>query len=242
MKFSFLLFLLFFYPFLGFSQNADTVSIATPEKVIKRSFSDDLNQKYSEKVFDYNRDYQLMQEPNWWQKLKRWFAEKIQKLFNFKNAGQAIKIVEWIVKIVGFLLIIFVIYKIVRAFINEKGIWIFGRTSDAIEIVSRDLEQNLFQTDFNQLIAEAIAKKQYRLAVRYYYLATLKKMATAELIQWHPEKTNLDYYRELKNSEHKVNFRHLSYLYEYCWYGEFDLNENQFQTGEQSFKNFIKTI
>jgi hypothetical protein len=178
--------------------------------------------------------------------LKRGCVKKFQKLlselFDVEDTGKAIQVIEYILKIGGILLIIFVLYKIIKSFLNEEGNWIFGRKSDQIDIIAHDLEQNLMQTDFDSLISEAIRNKQFRLAIRYYYLQSLKKLTQKNKIDWHYDKTNLDYEREIENAELKNKFRYISYLYNYCWYGEFDLNEQEFKTGEQTFHNFLNNL
>jgi len=220
---------------------ADTLRIDLSESFSKRTFSTDLNKKYNDKSYNYEdalKEYKL----NLWQKFLKWLTEIIQKIFNFTNPGKAMDLIIWIFKISGILLIIFVLYKIVKALINEEGNWIFGRKSDKIEIISHDLEQNILQTDFQVLVKQAIEYKQYRLAIRYYYLWSLKYLAQNNKIEWHFEKTNLDYLNELENKELKSQFGYLSYLYNYCWYGEFSLDEHEFKAGESTFKNFLKTL
>ena len=204
------------------------------------TFKPDFKSSYKGRLFDYEevKNY----KPNFWSKFKLWLAQKISEFFGSKSTSKTLNVLEWIIKIVGILLIVFVIYKIIMAFINEEGNWFFGKKSDALDIASTDLEQNLLETDFDILIMEAVKLKEYRLAIRYYYLKTLKKLSEKQHIQWNFDKTNLQYYRELQNAELKSGFKHISYLYDYCWYGEFDLNEQEFLVGEKSFNNFIKQL
>lgn len=209
--------------------------------VIRKEFKDKLSEKYTGKDFNYEETLKT-NEPNFWERFKMWLARKIQDLFRFTQPERALKVTVWMFRIVGFSLILFVIYKIAMAFINEEGHWVFGRKSDKIDIIAKDLEQNLLQIDFETLIKEAIQKKQYRLAIRYYYLLTLKKLTQNNIIDWHYEKTNLDYYREIENATLKSQFKYVSYLYDYCWYGDFDLNEQEFKMGEKSFRNFFNTL
>ncbi len=220
---------------------ADGLRIDHSNTISKRYFNTDLNQKYKGKSYLYE-DALKENKLNFWQKFQIWLAEKIQKIFNFANPGKAMNIIIWVLKILGIILILFVLYKIVKAFVNEEGNWIFGRKSDKIEITSHDLEQNILQTDFQVLVKQAIENKQYRWAIRYYYLWSLKSLAQNNKIEWHFEKTNLDYLNELENKELKSQFGYLSYLYNYCWYGEFNLDEQEFKAGEFTFKNFLKTL
>ena len=90
-----------------------------------------------------------------------------------------------------------------------------------------------------KLIKQANANGEYRLTVRYYYLWMLKQFSDKEIIRWDIEKTNSDYQYEIKDATLKEEFNYLSYLYDYCWYGEFDINKEQIQQIE---KAFAKTI
>ena len=219
------LFLFFLNSFYLHSQSlVDEDSIEQPKEIVKKEFKDKLSEKYTGKDFNYEETLKV-NEPNFWERFKMWLARKIQDLFRFTQPERALIVTLWMFRIVGVSLILFVIYKIAMAFINEEGHWVFGRKSDKIDIIAKDLEQNLLQIDFETLIKEAIQKKQYRLAIRYYYLLTLKKLTQNNIIDWHYEKTNLDYYREIENATLKSQFKYVSYLYDYCWYGDFDLNE-----------------
>lgn len=221
------------------SVNAQTLNDSL-SKENKVAFKPDFKSQYKGRLFDYEeiKDY----KPNFWTRFKLWLAQKLSDFFRSKSTDATLNVLEWIIIIGGILLIIFVIYKIIMAFINEEGNWFFGKKSDALDIATTDLEQNLLETDFDILIMEAVKQKEYRLAIRYYYLKTLKKLSEKQHIQWNYDKTNLQYYRELQNAELKSSFKHISYLYDYCWYGEFDLNEQEFLVGEKSFNNFIKQL
>lgn len=67
-------------------------------------------------------------------------------------------------------------------------------------------------------------------------------MAQHNHIKWDIEKTNTDYFYELKNQAHKDEFGYLSYVYNYIWYGEFEIDENTFVKAEQRFKKALKTF
>jgi len=67
---------------------------------------------------------------------------------------------------------------------------------------------------------------------------TLKK----KVIEWDIEKTNSDYLYEIKNEKLRNDFAYLSYLYNYIWYGEFELEEETFTKAIQSFEKTSKTL
>jgi hypothetical protein len=76
--------------------------------------------------------------------------------------------------------------------------------------------------------------------VRYYFLAFLKTLSQQKQIVFHPEKSNREYYYEIQEKGSKDAFQTLSRVYDYCWYGDFDINEEQFQKAESIFKSYLK--
>lgn len=215
----------------------DTLNIDT-SSITPRRF-DNLNEKYSDNNFIYER---TIEKSGWWTRFKQWLSDKIQNLFNIKNQGQASRATDLAIKIGGVLLFILVIYFIFRAVVNKEGNWVFGKSSDKNIIPVTDIEANIHATNFKKLIAEAEDNSNYRLAVRYYYLWLLKKLSVAEIIHYDVEKTNNDYQNEMKILEVKKEFAYTSYLYNYIWYGEFDVNNEQFHKAKRAFDSFLKSI
>ena len=54
--------------------------------------------------------------------------------------------------------------------------------------------------------------------------------------------TNNDYRNEIEALKVKKEFTYTSYLYNYIWYGEFDVNDEQFDKAKRAFVSFIKSI
>jgi len=96
--------------------------------------------------------------------------------------------------------------------------------------------------DLSVLIQKAIEQKNYRLAIRYYYLLALQKLSKHEFIEWQQEKTNEDYIKEIKQSLLKSKFSSSTYLYDFVWYGNFDINELEFAKAEAEFNELNKLI
>ena len=132
----------------------------------------------------------------------------------------------------------FVIYLIVRLIINKEGQWVFSKNKKKI-MVSEMVEENIHTIDFKEIIHQAKANKEYRLTIRYYYLWLLKSLSDKEIIEWDIEKTNSDYLYEIQSPTLKENFKYLSYIYDYSWYGEFEINETDFSKAEKAFEKAI---
>jgi len=147
-----------------------------------------------------------------------------------------------LLKVVAVIIVVIVIYLIVKALINKEGQWIFGKNSSKKNIHYSDIEKNIHLLDFEKLIRESMESGEKRVAVRYYYLWLLKVMAQNNYIKWDIEKTNSDYLYEIQSPVHKEEFTYLSYLYNYIWYGEFEIDDATFKKAENRFKNSIKTF
>jgi len=204
-----------------------------------KTFSKDFKKKYTDSDFVYE---QKAQEKGLWRRFLEWLASLFAKLFDFESPQSSMNFVAILLRTLAVVIIVFVIYLIARALINKEGQWIFGKNSNKRNIYYSDIEKNIHLLDFDKLIKESIQSGEKRIAIRYYYLWLLKVMAQNHYIEWDIEKTNSDYLYELQRPVHKEEFTYLSYLYNYIWYGEFEIDETSFRKAENRFKNAIKTF
>lgn len=218
-------------------QTQDSLQI-DDSNVSPRQF-DDLKSKYNDESFIYER---TLESSGWWTRFKQWLSEKIKDIFNLRNGQEAANATDIAIKTAGVILFLLVIYFIFRAILNKEGKWVFGESSDKNIIPVTDIESNIHVVNFKSLISSAEENNNFRLAIRYYYLWLLKDLTTAELIEYDVEKTNSDYYNELTSASIKEEFSYTSYLYNYIWYGEFNVDKDQFIRAKNSFVGFLKTI
>jgi hypothetical protein len=104
------------------------------------------------------------------------------------------------------------------------------------------VEEKLHLANFKDLISSAKSKSDYRLSVRFYYLWLLRKLSEKKYIVWDINKTNMDYLYELKDKQLRERFNQHCYVYDYVWYGEFELSAEEFSRVEQSFNETMKGI
>lgn len=252
-KFLFILSFLFFF---GISHAQDSLVTEEPPKInsVKytqadiqidsstvgaKTFSKNFKKKYTDQDFIYE---QKAPEKSYWDRFKDWLASILRSIFSFSTTEASLKFTVLFLRIVAVLVIVLVIYLIVKAIINKEGQWIFGKNSQKRTVHYSDIEKNIHLLDFEKLIKESLASGEKRTAVRYYYLWLLKTMAEHNYIEWDIEKTNSDYLYELQKPAHKEEFTYLSYLYNYIWYGEFEINDTTFNKAENRFKNALKTF
>lgn len=208
------------------------------EYINSKEFDPTFIEKYSSNEFQYEvkiDDTKLSAWNRFWKNVGDFFSN----LFDIRDADGSTSSLGIFMKIVAFLIIGFVIFMIVKIIINKEGGWVFGKSSTKINVTNL-VEENIHNVDFKKLISSSKNDKEYRVSIRYYYLWLLKSFADKKIIEWDIEKTNSDYYYEIKDIDTKSEFQFLSYIYEYCWYGEFTLSETDFQKAEKSFLKAIQ--
>ena len=209
------------------------------DTISEKKFNQKFKNNYTDSEFVYE---EKSQGKNAWDRFKEWLAGIVRNLFSFTSDEASMTFVGYLMKFLAIIVIGFVVYLIVKAILNKEGKWIFGKNSDKKVINYSDVEKNLQLVDFEKLIEATLLSDEKRLTIRYYYLWLLKKLAAKEIIVWDLEKTNSDYLYEIKDRDLKEDFVYMSYLYEYIWYGEFEISENTFEKAINSFNKAIKSL
>ena len=103
-------------------------------------------------------------------------------------------------------------------------------------------DENFIETDLEKLLRLALESNDFRSAVRILYLSSIQQLNTVGCIQWKKDKTNKDFLREMRiHSEYKT-FRDITLAYEIVWYGDHQIEQNQFQKLKDIFDNFFQKI
>lgn len=233
--------ILLILPNLIFGSEKDSLNLDKNSKLVWHKLPDNFKENYDNDdfVYEYNFD---AHKKSAWEQFNFWISRKFQDWFGFADSRKAQSFTSRLFNFFYIVIILVVLYFIIKTFINQEGNWVFGRTSDKIKIKSNNLDDNILETNYDQLISESISQGKYRFAIRYYYLKTLKNLTKANKIEWDYEKTNSDYYNEIEDTNLKDKFQYISYLYNYCWYGEFEINQHAFNEAELSFKNLFKDL
>lgn len=215
------------------------IKVDKNDSIQEIKFKTNLKKKYNSEEFVYEIK---TPEKNAWDRFKEWLARIVQNIFKFSSERTSMSVVMFILKTIAILVVIFVVYLIVKAILNKEGQWIFGKNSSKKIVSTDEIERNLHETDFEKLLKETLSAGQKRISIRYYYLWLLKKMSEKGIIEWDIEKTNSDYLYEIKNETRREEFTYLSYLYNYIWYGEFELDEATFEKAKTAFEKTIRSI
>lgn len=228
---------LFFWAAFGYAQN-DSIVLPEDENSVltERTVSDDLSQKYAGEEFNY--DIKTGESANLLSRAIRWFLNLISNTFGFDISPQTLVILEYVIYV---LMGILAIYLLVRMFINEQFNAIF--TKKAKSIIDLDLsEQHIESIDLDALMNDALKNNDFRLAVRYQFLKILKLLSQKNIIEWHFDKTNTDYEREIEQNQLQQEFKKVTYLYENIWYGEQPIDASGYQKTDMRFTSLINQI
>lgn len=141
---------------------------------------------------------------------------------------------------IAVLLLIFVIYKAVAG----NAILINKPIEHRRPIALKDIETNLQEADVESFLAESLQQKDYRLAIRLYYLAIIKELAAKGFIDWKRDKTNGQYLRELRRKQYPQlkAFKSVTRVFEYVWYSNMAFDGGQFEEVRIDFNNLLQSI
>jgi hypothetical protein len=180
-----------------------------------------------DEAYNYNRN---VVDINYWDRTWQWIKNKLGI-----NQVAWTKPLEskylWYVLFAG--LLIAVVIKLYKAEIKS-----FFYTGGEKVIRIKELDENIHEINFETLIRKAIAEGNYKYAVRLYYLKSLKELNEKKLIAWEIDKTNRDYYYELSGSPMQQPFAGITGLFNWIWYGDKRLGQQEFLSAKEQFTSF----
>jgi len=157
------------------------------------------------------------------------------------DMGNFFSFLPTLFKILVGLLLLYAVYMIVTVWLGKKGNWLFQKKNEKLLTYQEDIDITS-ETDLQAKIKEALNQNNFRLAIRYQYLYLLQLMSQNGIITYHKEKTNSDYRYEIKNQALAQAFDYTSYIYDYTWYGGFEMNEYQYEMAQLAFEDTIKKV
>lgn len=193
----------------------------------------------SKKEFEY---VNAEKKESWWTRFKRWLSLKYEQLFEWLFGDyQANSVLLFIFSILPYLILALVLGLIIWLFLKLNPGKAFLEQPESPQVFATEEEELIQSADLQKLIEEAVQNGQFRLAVRYYFLKSLKELDRAGLISYQYQKTDEDYSSEILQENLRNQFRKISRLYEYVWYGDFKVSEGDFRLAEKGFiqMNFL---
>ncbi|MBQ4914486.1 DUF4129 domain-containing protein [Maribacter sp. MMG018] len=189
-------------------------------------------------------DYEVVKQdaPTWWVSFKNWMSNLVMRffewLFGIEKASGAF---NTFLEILPYLLLVALLFILIKFFININTNSVISKSNTPLVSLSEE-EHIIKNTDIEQLIKQALANNDYRLAIRYYYLYILQLMTEKDIIKWELQKTNEDYLKEIQEAGLKENFNTITRHYNYIWYGDFPIDHTKYNKAEASFLALKKII
>ncbi|MBN1252087.1 MAG: hypothetical protein JXR51_11345 [Bacteroidales bacterium] len=170
---------------------------------------------------------------NLWDKIIFFLFRLIEKIFSNKGAAPYIRY------IIIAILVVFAIFKLLGY--KFTGLFVQDRIIKDKKGLNFKL-QDISSIDFELEIKEAADNKNYRLAVRFQYLKLLNLLNNKKIINWQINKTNLQYLEEMNKNENFDEFKNLSNIFEYSWYGDFQIEKSRFLQWQNKFASIYDKI
>jgi len=209
------------YPFITYSQ--DKISSYKINEV--RTVPDSVVEKMKK-----DKDFAYANDMSYWVKHAPRDRNWLDRMMSALSRSVALKFLLYALLMAAIIFGLYQVMVVNNFFILSRAKKTRNAKGETVEV---SVNENL-----DQKINEAINSKSYRLAIRYMYLKTLKVLSDNNLITLHAKSTNQDYVRQLYNYDNLGQFRQLTRIYEYVWYGEFDPTEIQFDIVKTNFNRF----
>lgn len=119
---------------------------------------------------------------------------------------------------------------------------LFGKNSGVLFNTQKELDfdeltiEETPKSELEKMLDNALRQQDYKVAIRALYLLTLKHLADSSIILLKEDKTNFDYYYEIKKHDSKQLFKSITSIYDYVWYGEFEALETHYDTTSSYYK------
>lgn len=200
-------------------------------------FNGSLAEKYeTDEKLNYERN--ISKSP--FQRLKEMIAAWLDKLLGIPDVPRINNLSDKILNILLGIIFLAALFVIVRLFMNHRGRWFFEKKNETVSVNLSNIEKHIHEANFETLLSKAEQGGDTRQSIRLLYLWLLKTFTDNNIIQWNPDKTNIDYFAEIQDKALQGQFRYLSYLYNYIWYGGFSINDSEYRNARETFLRHIK--
>lgn len=185
------------------------------------------------------------EDPAFWYVDYRFTKQQTKKEEEEKPAASKPWLEQDGVQAILWILIVSAFVAVIVLYLANSQFRLFRRASADVKLEQAEEASdtdNIFGINYQTEIDKAIARGNYRQAVRLLFLRMLRKMADRQLIRYEQDKTNFDYLMQLSQTRYYTDFFRLTRIYEYCWYGQFEVEPEQFPAIRKDYENFDQAI
>ena len=200
-----------------------------------RNFEQDKIEAYkANPEFSYLHESQVI---HWWDGAYEWLVSILSDWFKDKNPSEIGLIIYTFIKVTLWVLLILAIGMLTYS-LYKKGIFgVLGRKKHGITLADNYLEDQVLETNWEELINKAINNRQFNRAIRFLFLRLLQSLNNANKIEWKKSKSIRDYQREL-DAPYYSDFSSLARYYQYSWFGDVIIDEPHFNEMHKEFMAF----
>lgn len=220
---------------LGFSLQNESPVAYDDSALDQIKVSEEELEKYTEdEAFNYT---EVLVEENAFDRFMRWLRNVLRKFWEaIFGVGTASGFLYVVFRILPYILLGVLIFLLIRFFVKVNSNQLVGKSRGIGSISLTEEEEIIQNEDIPALIKKAVKQQNYRLAIRYYYLLSLKHLTDNNIISWQPQKTNADYINEFTSADLKIAFKHITRIYDYVWYGEFHIDITKYEALKSPFE------
>ncbi len=150
---------------------------------------------------------------------------------------QGLSVFGYILIGVFIVLIGFLIFKL---FVNAER---RGKKIDVTPInLDADNPIEIPLTELERLLREALNNKDYRSAVRIYFIFIVRDLAQKNWIKWEKDKTNLHYLQEMSSKNEYQDFSAAVNYFEVIWYGKRELDLIKYEAIKPKFTRLLDKL
>lgn len=191
------------------------------------------------KAYLKDKDFRYFEDPEYtltlWERIMEWLKRQFAKLFDYESYNSFWDIVIYILIALAVIAIIFGIYKS-----EIKGLFFSNKNKNGLNIT--ESVEDIHSIDFEKMIEDAIAGKNYRYAIRLNYLRSLKVLSDKEIIVWKIDKTNHEFIKEIKPNNLKSKFEIITSDFESIWYGGFEIDYSAYINLQNNYSDFNSSL
>ncbi len=205
-------------------------SLFVEDRQVSRKF-ESVQQKYDSHEFNY--DEQKVEGLSFFERVKNWLNQFLESFLPDWGGISETTVLYLLIALAVFA-ILFTLYKLF--FSRNKSVQ--RKVKESEEADFKFVERNLENVSIDEYLQEAIQKQQWDVAIRYLHLQNLQLLAKKGIIVWDYRKTNQEFLLEIKDEKIKENFRKTTTLFNYVWFGKFDIDQATFDTFQTDFIRF----
>ncbi|HLT74829.1 MAG TPA: hypothetical protein VKZ68_07075 [Ohtaekwangia sp.] len=156
-----------------------------------------------------------------WERFLIWLGRLLNGIFDTAENTSWGRLFLYLLGLAAIVVIVMLIMKV-------DAFKVFYSGDGASTIKANVFDENIHEIDFDREIQNAVQAGDYRRGIRLIFLYALKILSDKQHIVWEQGKTNHDYVVEIKEGQMRQWLHHLSYYFDYAWYGNFTVSRELF--------------